>query len=192
MASETGARILDAARRLLAAEGSAAVSMRRVGGAVGLTSMAIYRHYRSREALLAAVAELCFAELAEQWGRHCWSGEDEDALDALVAEHLDFALGQPHLYAFLFTENRPGARTFPEDFRAGASPTLTLMANGLAAGTRRGVFVEHDVWEVSLMAAAQLHGLVQLRHGGRIGLADDEFRSLCRRAVGGILDGIRR
>lgn len=187
----TRERIAEAARRILAEEGSAAVSMRRVGKAVGLSQMATYRHYANRDALLTAVADACFAELAEGWGSHPWSGDDDGALDRLLTEHLDFALGEPHLYAFLFTENRSGARTFPRDFRSGSSPTLTPVGDALTAGVRRGVFVPHDVWEVALAIAAQLHGLVEMYHGGRIALAEDEFRALCRRAVERILDGIR-
>lgn len=192
MASGTAVRIMGAARWIVVEEGSAAVTMQRVGAAVGLTSMAIYRHYPGRDALLAAVADACFAELAEQWGSHSWRGDDEAALDKLVDEHLDFALGQAPLYAFLFTERRVGARVFPGDFRTGGSPTLNVLADGLADGVRRGVFVEHDVWEMSLLVAAQLHGLLQLHHGGRIAMPEGEFRSLCRRAVGRSIDGLRR
>jgi AcrR family transcriptional regulator len=188
----TRERIAEAARRIVVEEGSAAVSMRRVGKSVGLSQMATYRHYPSRDALLAAVADACFAELAEGWGGHPWSGDDDGALERLLTEHLDFALGQPHLYVFLFTENRTGARAFPHDFRSGASPTLTPVADALTAGVRRGVFVPHDVWEVALSIAAQLHGLVEMYHGGRIGLAESEFRALCSRAVERILDGVRR
>lgn len=185
-------RIADAARAIVAEEGSKAVSMRRVAAAVGLTPMAIYRHYANRDALLATVADGCFAELAAAWESHPWSGDDADALEKMLTEHLDFALDQPLLYAFLFTEARPDARRFPEDFRAGASPTLGAVAEALAAGVRGGVFVEHDIWEMALAVAAQLHGLVQLYHGGRIDLPEPEFRSLCRRAIQRSLDGIRR
>jgi AcrR family transcriptional regulator len=185
-------RIAEAARRIIVEEGSVAVSMRRVGRAVGLSQMAIYRHYPNRDALLASVADTCFAELAKGWDSYSWSGDDDAALERLLADHLDFALGEPQLYSFLFTENRTGARAFPGDFRSGASPTLTPVAEALAAGVRRGRLVPHDVWEVALALAAQLHGLVQMYHGGRIALDEREFRALCQRAVERILDGVRR
>jgi hypothetical protein len=48
-----------------------------------------------------------------------------------------------------------------------------------------------DEWETAMIIAAQLRGLVQLRHGGRINLDEAEFRQLCVRAVGVILNGLR-
>ncbi|TQM45954.1 TetR/AcrR family transcriptional regulator [Pseudonocardia cypriaca] len=186
----TALRIAAAARGVLIEEGSAAVTMRRIAAAVAVTPMAIYRHYPDRDALLAAVADECFAELARDWAAHAGDG-GVAGLDRLLSAHLDLALGRPHLYSFLFTEPRPGARRYPADFRAGGSPTLNVLATALEAGVRRGEIGTDDVWETALLLASQLHGLVQLYHGGRIGLSEDEFRSLCRRAVGRIVDGIR-
>ena len=53
----TNRRIIIASRRLLDKEGPEAVTMRRVAKAVGITAMAIYRHYPDRAALLNALAD---------------------------------------------------------------------------------------------------------------------------------------
>lgn len=192
MPTATTDRIVAAAKDIVIREGSAALTMRRVGDAVGLTSMAIYRHHRSREELLAEVASSCFADLAVQWAGYRWSGGVGEEMDQLVDAHVDFALEQPMLYTFLFTEQRGGARRFPEDFRNGGSPTLNVVADGLTAGIRDGIYADHDVWEVALGLAAQLHGLAQLYHGGRIAIDAPEFRAVCRRAVRRNLDALRR
>ena len=63
--------------------------------------------------------------------------------------------------------------------------------DALIAGMRAGIFRHGDVWELAMIISATLHGLVQLHAGGRIGLPDHEFRTLCRTAVEGVLDGIR-
>jgi DNA-binding transcriptional regulator YbjK len=52
IARTTASRIAAAARRLLDKEGTEAVTMRRVAAAVGVTPMAIYRHYPDRASLL--------------------------------------------------------------------------------------------------------------------------------------------
>ncbi|MQA78237.1 MAG: TetR family transcriptional regulator [Streptosporangiales bacterium] len=192
MTGTTAARIASEARVVVVAEGSAAVSMRRLATAVGVTPMAIYRHYPNREALLAAVADAAFAELAEQWEGRVWADDQdlESHVAEVVGDHLDLALGTPRLYSFLFTERRDKARRFPEDFQAGRSPTLNLLAAMLTEGIRRGLLRECDVWEVALVLAATIHGLVQLYDGGRIALPEPEFRGLCEAAVWRILDGI--
>jgi AcrR family transcriptional regulator len=51
---------------LLDKEGVEAVTMRRVAAAVEITAMAVYRHYADRKALLNALADEGFRELAER------------------------------------------------------------------------------------------------------------------------------
>ncbi|MET1072544.1 MAG: TetR/AcrR family transcriptional regulator [Umezawaea sp.] len=189
MPPSTGDRIAAIAHDLLVSEGSAAVTMRRVATAAGLTAMAIYRHFPNRESLLDSVAETSFAALAGEWGERDWSADFQAQLDEALDAYLDFALDQPHLYAFLFTEQRAGARRFPDE--AGESPTLSVLADALTSGMRSGVLRQDDVWELALVISATLHGLVQLRAGGRLALPDDDFRALCRTALGRVLDGVR-
>lgn len=65
-ARSTSKRIAVAARRLLDKDGVEAVTMRRVAAAVGITAMAVYRHYPDRKGLLNALADEGFAEMAER------------------------------------------------------------------------------------------------------------------------------
>src|SRR4051794_36606346 len=65
----TAHRIAAAARRLLDRDGADAVTMRRVAEATGITAMAIYRHYPDRAALLNALANEGFAQLAARFKR---------------------------------------------------------------------------------------------------------------------------
>ena len=60
----TADKIARAARRILDKEGADAVSTRRVAAAVGITAMALYRHYDNRDGLLNALADAGFADLA--------------------------------------------------------------------------------------------------------------------------------
>jgi AcrR family transcriptional regulator len=173
------------------AEGAAAVSMRRVAAAAGVTPMTIYRHFANREALLAAVADTSFAEIAQRWAARPRSTDFDARWAELLDDHLDFALGEPRLYDFMFTEAREGARRWPDDFRAGGSPSLNLVAHALGDGVQQGVLRDEDVWDWTLTFAALIHGLVQLYRGGRVGLPEADFRSLCHRLVGKVLDGFR-
>src|SRR5579863_2075385 len=60
----TADRILHHARRILDHRGAAAVTMRAVTKAVGITPMALYRHFPDRDGLLNAIADQGFAEFA--------------------------------------------------------------------------------------------------------------------------------
>ena len=63
MTATTAQKIAGAARRLLDKEGAEGVTMRRVATAVGITPMALYRHYPNRDGLLNALADAGFVEL---------------------------------------------------------------------------------------------------------------------------------
>ncbi|WP_018348482.1 TetR/AcrR family transcriptional regulator [Longispora albida] len=185
---DTAERIAAAARELLLAEGAAAVSMRRVAQAAGITPMAIYTHFPNRDALLRAVAGRAFAELA---GFGVVSGSDARAkIGDLLERFLDFALGAPHLYTFLLTDQRPGARRFPDGFRDGSSPTFTVALELVEAGMREGSLREDDPLEVTLALTTSVQGLVQQYLGGRIGLPEAEFRALCARTIERIIHGL--
>jgi AcrR family transcriptional regulator len=187
----TADRIAEVARRILIEKGSAEVSMRHVGAAAGVSAMAIYRYFPSRDAMLQTVADGTFAELAERWNARQRSESADARLHEILDDHLDFALDQPRLYDYMFIERRDQARRFPEDFRARRSPTFTILADAVADGVRQGMFRDTDVWETALMLAALTHGLVQLYHGERIGMAEADFRALCHTFANRMIDALR-
>src|SRR6266404_240890 len=96
-ASPTIRRIAVAGRRLLDKEGSEAVTMRRVAKAVGITPMAIYRHYRDRAALLNALADEGFEELAARLTSKRSSSNIEERLTKMGDIYMDHALQNPRL-----------------------------------------------------------------------------------------------
>ncbi|HEX4225074.1 MAG TPA: TetR/AcrR family transcriptional regulator, partial [Pseudonocardiaceae bacterium] len=166
MSSPTADRIVAVARAVLVEEGVEAVSMRRIATKVGITPMAIYRHFENRESLLDTIADLSFADLAGKWAEPDLENVTREAFPALLARsvnrHLDFALGQPNLYFFLFTEHRDQARRFPEDFADGKSPTFNLLISSINAAIRVGLLpADEPVLPLALILAAELHGLVQ-------------------------------
>ncbi len=91
--------ILRAAAQLFAERGSRAVGVDDVGAAVGVTGPAIYRHFASKDAMLAEmllrISETLLAGGSE---RVADVGNDPAAqLRALIAFHVDFALDNPAL-----------------------------------------------------------------------------------------------
>jgi AcrR family transcriptional regulator len=166
--------------------------MRRIAATIGVTPMALYRHYPNRDALLAAVADRAFAELLERWRARPPSGGDAVVeLHASFDALLDLAVDDPHLYRFLFTEVRAQARTYPDDFREGDSPTLTAVADIIRAGIDEGLLRDDDVWDVAFTVAAHMQGLILLQQGGRTDPSVERFRAACHASLGRILDGLR-
>lgn len=191
MSKSTSERIAVATRRLLDREGARAVSIRRVAEAVGITPMAIYRHYPDRAALLNALADSGFEELAGSLAKKRVTGSPEARLLRMMEIYLHFSIENPRLFELMFLEKREGARRFPADFGAGRSPTANLVAEVIAEGMRSGVFRKDNVWEIVFSLGALAHGLTLLYLGGRIDATPGRFRGLYRRSFRRFLDGLR-
>jgi AcrR family transcriptional regulator len=187
----TTRRIAIASRRLLDKEGAEAVTMRRVAKAVGITPMTIYRHYRDRAALLNALAEEGFEQLAGRLTGKRFSSSIEERLTQMGEIYLDHALQNPRLFELMFLKPREGARRYPRDFKAGASPTANLMAEAVRNGMQSGYFREDDVWEIVFEMGALSHGLIMLYLGGRMDMSPARFRALYHRSFVRYIHGIR-
>ena len=190
-AASTTDRIFDAARRLLEKEGAEAVTMRRVAGAVGITAMAVYRHYSDRADLLNAVADAGFAELAARLKRAPEGGAFESRLAGTLDVFLRHALENPRLFELMFLRPRKGARRYPRDFHEGHSPTANLAMHLIREGMENGYFRPDDAWEISFEMGALLQGLIMLYLGGRIDMPEARFRALCHRSLRRYMNGIR-
>src|SRR5271157_475329 len=191
-ASPTASRIATAARRLLDKEGTEAVTMRRVAKAVGVTPMAIYRHYPDRASLLNALADEGFEELTAFLAGKKFSGSIEGQLTKMVEIYLEHALQKPRLFELMFLKPREGARRYPRDFKAGRSPTANLMAAVVQRAIDSGYFRNDDAWEIVFAMGALSHGLIMLYLGGRMGVSVVHFRAFYRRSFRRYIRGIRK
>jgi AcrR family transcriptional regulator len=189
-ANTTTRRIAVAGRRLLDKEGAEAVTIRRVAQAVGITPMAIYCHYPNRAALLNALANEGFDELAIWLAGKRFSGTVEKRLLKMAELYLDHALRNPRLFELMFLKPREGARRYPYDFKEGRSPTVSLMAEVVREGMKSDYFRDDDEWEIVFEMGALSHGLIMLYLGGRMGLSVTRFRALYRRSFRRYIHGI--
>ncbi|WP_025158366.1 SACE_7040 family transcriptional regulator [Leifsonia aquatica] len=90
------AALLDAAAGLFAERGYNGVSIEDLGSAVGVSGPAVYRHFPSKQAVLAALLVDVSQGLLDGGTTVAdGSGDPAGALRALIAFHVDFALGAP-------------------------------------------------------------------------------------------------
>jgi AcrR family transcriptional regulator len=188
----TADRILHAARTLFETDGADGVSMRRVADAVGITPMAIYRHFPNRAALLKRISDDSFNEIAHHWSAR---GKGKDIIARLMAVqriYLDYALAHPHLFDHAFSSKRDDARRYPEDFRDRLSPTLNVVADVVTEAMDAGVLRRDDVWDVAMTLWAHTHGLIALYRAGRFSYDEAAFRNFYDASLGRLLDGLKR
>ena len=187
----TSDKILRAALKLFERGGAEAVSMRRIADAVGITPMAIYRHFPNREALLKRLSDDSFQAIAHEWAAHGTHPDVLERLLSLLTPYLDYALANPHLFDHAFSLRRDDARRFPEDFRERQSPTLTVIADAIDEGMRQGVLRKDDPWDVAMTLWAQAHGLITLYRAGRFSYDEAAFRAFYLASLRRVIDGIK-
>ena len=138
--------IKDVARRHLAEQGSAGLSLRAVAREVGMVSSAVYRYFPSRDDLLTAL----IVDAYESLGMAAVEAERSVPRDDLIGRWMaatravrTWALDRPHEYALIFGSPVPGYEA-PQDTIDPATivPRLLLdivtdaVDNGIEVGDR--------------------------------------------------------
>ena len=115
MSTPRQAQILREAARMFAEYGYHGVSTEDLGAAVGISGPAVYRHFASKDALLADLLIGISEELLQN-GRVEVAGarSPADALERLVDKHLEFSLHEPDL---IRVQDRDLASLSPADSR---------------------------------------------------------------------------
>jgi AcrR family transcriptional regulator len=187
----TAERIAEEALKILEKEGEDAVSMRRVAQAVGITPMAIYHHFPKREALLDFVVDREFAKFLSYIQAGPTRGSWEARLTGCMDAYIDYAFDRPCIFDYVFSQPRPNARRYPDDFRAQRSPTLNAIADLVTKAMDAGFLKRHDVWEIALQLWAHAHGYIMLYRAGRFHLSETEFRTLTRSSIRRMIHGLK-
>ena len=179
---KTSQRILDSALKELESRGLEGLSLRSIGIKAGVTPMAVYRHYADKADLLRALGEHAFAV----WRRRIEAIPGGDArlwLSVAARAFVDFAMDQPALFDAAFVLRTEVERIYPEDFRAGKSPAVSLMVEHLMLGQAEGTVRSGDPLEMAMAVWGVLQGLVGLHRSGRFNMARREFTELCLRSA---------
>lgn len=185
-------RILTAAHRIHRTRGVAALSLRAVAREVGLTPMAIYRHFEGKDALLMALVEEGFAKLEESFAvALSRSKTPMKALERFLLAYAEFALAEPHAFELMFLIRRTGVPEAPASLRASPSPSAEGLISAVREAMEAGDLKRGDPGETILTAWATAHGLIALHLTGRFGGKDDVFRAIYRRTVKRLLVMLR-
>jgi AcrR family transcriptional regulator len=141
--------IVSAARQILEREGPDALTMRRLGEAVGIRAPSLYKHFPDKVAVEIALIEDGFAEAADRFEAALAKGED--SLAELVIAYRTFARAHPHLYRLMTTGPLSRERLRPGVEARAAAPIVQAVGDPDLA---------RAVW-------AFAHGMVILELDGR-------------------------
>lgn len=179
--------LLDQALALAAERGPDALTVREAARRAGVTEAAPYRHFRSKEALVAALAEEGFGALLERTRRALARAprRSRARLTALGVSYLRFAQEHPAHFRVMF--GRDLARS--HGFRGVgdlAQACFAELIGAVSRAQRSGDIPGRDPRPPALALWSALHGLASLRADGlleRQGLARGRSAEALARGV---------
>lgn len=167
-------RLLEAAIRLLAANGPSEVKARSVSSEAGLSTMGVYTYFGGVPELLQAVADEGFERQAAIFERVANTDDPMTDLCAMALACRDFAGRNPHLYDLMFGLSINGryspSRGTPASESRERSAAFTASYSFLLGQCTR--LVDNDcvrTTDPDLIAAqlwSALHGFIMLELGG--------------------------
>lgn len=166
--------ILSRACELYLEEGLDGFSMRKLAEAVGVTAPALYRHYESKEALLADLVGEAYRRL----GRALYTAlEGGDALDRFLRAgraYVRFAVEQPRMYEMLYAYPQfLGMGELPEETAAQACAIGQFWNDRVRECQDAGLLrPEETPDEIAVTLWGHAHGLISLHLRGMLGAAD--------------------
>ncbi|HHK74788.1 MAG TPA: TetR/AcrR family transcriptional regulator [Rhizobiales bacterium] len=106
--------LLAGAMRLLEDRGAPHLSLREAARMAGVSQTAPYRHFASKEALLAALAAQGFSDLCAAMDKAGGDANAAKALHATGRAYVDFALARPRLFRLMFGPEIADKAAFPD------------------------------------------------------------------------------
>lgn len=158
--AETTEEIKAVARRHLAEQGAAALSLRAVARDVGMVSSAVYRYFASRDELLTALIVEAFDAVGEAAERADATRRRDDLSGrwlAVARAVRSWAHANPHQYALVYGSPVPGYEAPADTVDPAARVSLVLLrllADGVASGA-----LQDDRIETTRVVRADLERL---------------------------------
>jgi AcrR family transcriptional regulator len=139
--AELTREITETARRQLATEGAAALSLRAVAREMGMVSSAVYRYFPSRDDLLTALIVHGYNAIgaaAEQADGVCRRDDHPGRWLAACRAVRDWALVHPHEYSLVYGSPVPGYQA-PEQTIGPASRVAAVLGKIISDAQASGV-----------------------------------------------------
>jgi AcrR family transcriptional regulator len=159
------AKLVEAAARILASEGTRALTARRLAGEAGTSTMAVYTYFGSMEEVRGAVRREGFARLAADLDALAATDDPVADLAASGARYVTNGLANPDLYRAMFVERPPD----DADAVAASHDAFERLVTAVRRCVRAGRFAQVDHlgsmgWAVQLWTMR--HGMVSLAIAG--------------------------
>ncbi len=190
--TETGEGLLDAAERIVARSGPDTLSVRTVAAECGVSTRAVYSVYGSKEAMMAALGNRTFVELADTI--QALPSTDDPVSDLVAAAVNGFRhvmIQRPALFRIGF-QNADVSAEVRAAFQPARNDAFELLLDRVARLKAAGLLPYHEVLEAAFQFDALCEGLVaiELRDLAQCDVTDgDQWRCRWSQAVRSLVVG---
>lgn len=159
---EVGSTLLTAASRLLADEGAAALTVRRIAADAGVSTMNVYSRFGGKLGVVEQLFLQGFELLARAMSAVPTTDDPEADLRSCGAAYHSFALEHPTLYSVMFDrvvpEYEPSAHAMEVGYR-----TLEHLATRIQRCIDAGVVRDGPALHFAALVWSTCHGVVSLQ-----------------------------
>jgi AcrR family transcriptional regulator len=158
------AALIQAGLAILAEEGAQALTLRAAARRAGVSHSAPYRHFADKEALLAAIAEEGFAQLADrlEQARGNAGQSPRAQLEDAGWAYVHFAVTHPDHLRVMFGSHIADPEGYPGMWAAGAR-AFAVLVEIIRTGQHAAALGAGDPQQLAFAAWAMVHGLALLR-----------------------------
>ncbi|WP_160113637.1 TetR/AcrR family transcriptional regulator [Phyllobacterium salinisoli] len=158
-------KLVRAAASLLDAGGEQALTLRAVGHAAGVSHNAPYKHYRNRDALLAAVATADLESLTTTFADIRVSAQaPRDKLLATLSTLVSFSRERPARYRLVFSA--PALARMHSDLQTQSTACLSEIMAMVEDCKKADVLPDAPTKSLASLFLATMHGLVTMEANG--------------------------
>ncbi len=163
--NETKQKLLNVTRQMIDNDGIDSVSMRELGKKMQLSRSVVYRHFKNKEDLLAAIVIENFARLENRISNSIKEIDDPaKLLESILINYYDFGLKNRDHYRLMF--GREWDKEQYPDVYAAAFKTFDTVVTFLSKAQEQKYIINKPTKELTAMVYAFTHGLIELRFAG--------------------------
>jgi len=187
--------LIDTALEIISEQGADDVSLRQIAKRAKVSHTAPYRHFKDKNAILAAVAKEGFDMMLRQTEeRIAKSPADELEHFAICGlSYIDFALNYPSHYRVMFGSRYKNS-CYTDKFTPESTPSFALLQDNIRICQEKGMLKKGDIREMTLAAWSIVHGFAMLRidnHLPEQGMDEKKLKELRRAVVMTLYSGLR-
>ncbi len=184
--------ILSASREVLIRDGYEAISLRTIADMIEYSPAALYLHFKDKDAILQALIDEGFAELAMQLRK----AQDPGSVESLISNgvtYIQFAMANPRLYEVMFLARSPEDQEYIRAMADAPPDCFAFLLEAVRAGQQQGTLtpslsepvLAYTIW-------AQLHGMASIAIARQFfWIPEDQIEILFRESVKAIVVGLK-